>query len=141
MSEMFWVAGLPSNELERLHALAQYRIMDTPQEGEFDIYAQLIAQICGTEIGAVTLIDKDRQWLKAVYGPLGRVVPRDGSFCSFTILQENVMEVSDTHLDPRFSRHPRVLSEPFVRFYAGISLVARSGLALVAAWRFVRWAS
>ena len=130
MSEQIQVAGLPANELDRLQALAHYRILDTPEEGEFDLCARLIAQICGTEMSGVTLIDQDRQWFKAVYGDLPRAIPRHGSFCSYTLLHEGVMEVPDTLLDPRFAQHPQVRSAPFIRFYAGIALQARSGLSL-----------
>ena len=122
--------GLPANEVDRLHALTAYRILDTPQEGEFDQCVRLIAQICETEIGAMTLIDHDRQWTKAVYGPFPMTLPRLDAFCAHTILQAGVMEVPDTQLDPRFAANPLVKNAPFLRFYAGVALEARSGLAL-----------
>jgi len=81
-------------------------------------------------MGAVTLVDQDRQWIKAAFGPLVTMVPRQGAFCSYTILQEGVMQIPDTLLDPRFVDHPQVISAPFVRFYAGVALQARSGLAV-----------
>ncbi|MDQ3263196.1 MAG: ATP-binding protein [Myxococcota bacterium] len=116
--------------MARLHALVDYRILDTPREVEFDQCAKLIAQLCDTEIGAVTLIDQDRQWVKASYGPLPLTLHRRDAFCSYTILKEGVMEVFDARLDQRFVDSPLVTAEPLVRFYAGIALPARSGLAL-----------
>src|SRR5688572_21580031 len=116
------MAPIPGNEVERLRALTEYRILDTPQEHEFDACAELIAKLCDTEIGAVTLIDHDRQWVKAAYGPLPRTIPRTHSFCSHTILSDEVLEVPDTLEDPRFAGNPKVTSEPFVRFYAGVAL-------------------
>lgn len=130
MDDKIQVAGLPANELDRLQALALYRILDTPQEGEFDLCARLIAQICGTEMSGVTLIDHDRQWFKAAHGGMPRAIPRHGSFCSYTLLHEGVMEVPDTLLDLRFAQHPQVIAAPFTRFYAGVALQARNGLAL-----------
>jgi signal transduction histidine kinase len=121
---------VPRNEVDRLHALSAYRILDTPQEGEFDHCARLIAQVCGTEIGAVTLIDHNRQWMKAVYGPLQKTIPRNHAFCAQTILQDSVLEVPDALLDQRFVNNPCVTSAPSVRFYAGVALQARNGLAL-----------
>ncbi len=124
------VGAEPKNEVERLHALTEYRILDTAQEGEFDQCAKQIAQLCGTQIGAVTLIDQDRQWMKAVHGPLPRTIPRQHAFCAQTILQDGPLEVPDALLDPRFLDHPCVKGPPFVRFYVGVALQARDGLAL-----------
>jgi signal transduction histidine kinase len=123
-------APMPGNEGERLEALTSYRILDTAAEGEFDHYARMVAQLCGTEIGAMTLIDRERQWIKAVHGPLARNIPRDHAFCPHTILQTDVLEVPDARLDPRFAQSTLVTGDPHVRFYAGVALVTRSGAAL-----------
>ena len=123
-------APIPSNEGERIEALMAYQILDTPTEGEFDDLARMIAEVCGTEIGAMTLVDRTRQWVKAVHGQLPRNIPRDHAFCSHTILQDELMEVPDALLDPRFAQSALVLGEPHVRFYAGVPLVTRNGAAL-----------
>ena len=123
-------APIPSNENERLLALTTYRILDTAEEFEFDHYTRMVATLCGTEIGAMTLIDRDRQWVKAVHGPLARTIPRDHAFCPHTILQTELLEVPDAQLDPRFASSSLVLGAPFVRFYAGVALVTRDGAAL-----------
>ena len=59
---------LPSNESERLDALRHYDILDTAPEQAFDDLTHLVAQICGTPISAVTLVDEDRQWFKSKVG-------------------------------------------------------------------------
>jgi hypothetical protein len=56
-------------DADRLKALREYQILDTPSEPDFDDIAQLAAQICDTPIALVTLIDQDRQWFKL---PLSR---------------------------------------------------------------------
>lgn len=40
------------------------------------------------------------------------------------------MVVFDTTQDPRFAANPMVTTAPFIRFYAGIALVDRSGFAV-----------
>jgi hypothetical protein len=44
---------LSTHEKQRLAALAQYGLMDTPREAEFDEIAELVAAICDTPIAVV----------------------------------------------------------------------------------------
>ncbi len=81
------VAPLPINEKERLAELYRYELLDTPYEKEFDDIVQLAAHICQAPIAAISLIDSNRQWLKASIGTAPKEITRDLSFCSYTILQ------------------------------------------------------
>ncbi|MGZ8366959.1 MAG: adenylate/guanylate cyclase domain-containing protein, partial [Nitrospira sp.] len=54
-------APLPENETSRLHDLQQYHVLDTPPEAAFNDLTALAAQICGTPIALVSLIDAHRQ--------------------------------------------------------------------------------
>ena len=55
-------------EARRLAALRRYDILDTEREPQFDEIAALAAEICGTPIGVVNLIDEHRQFFKAEVG-------------------------------------------------------------------------
>ena len=124
-------APLHPREQERLAVLQGYRVMDTPAEGSFDDLVHLASQIAGCPISLVGLIDEHRQWFKAKRGIEGSECPRNLTFCSHAILdQDNLMEVEDAQLDPRFHDHPMVVDGPRIRFYAGIPLVAPEGLPL-----------
>ncbi len=123
-------APLPENEAARLEMLRQYEILDTEPEETFNDLTRLAAYICGTPIALITLIDMDRQWFKARTGMSQQETSRDISFCSHAILQTGPMVVRDAMDDERFARNPMVLSDPYIRFYAGSPLVTPEGFVL-----------
>ena len=67
-------------EVERLHALDSYRIMDTAPDPAFDDLTALASHICGTPISTVSLIDSDRQWSKSVVGLKAGEMSRDAAW-------------------------------------------------------------
>ncbi|MBD2604248.1 PAS domain S-box protein [Scytonema hofmannii FACHB-248] len=118
------------NEARRLEALRQYQILDTPPEQVFDDLAFLAAQICGTAIAVINLIDSKRHWFKAKIGLDVQQMPRDIGFCPFCIEEEDALVIPDTLADKRYASASVVTSEPYVRFYAGIPLITPSGEAI-----------
>ncbi|MBW4470638.1 MAG: PAS domain S-box protein [Stenomitos rutilans HA7619-LM2] len=124
------IAPLPDDEPARLQSLCQYRILDTEPEVAFDDLANLAAWVCNTPIALVSLIGAQRQWFKAKVGIDVVETPREIAFCSHTILQSDLLLVTDTLVDERFATHPAVVAEPHVRFYAGMPLVMPDGHAL-----------
>ncbi len=123
--------AIPANEAERLAALQRYRILDTPREQEFEDLVTIARVICGTPMGAVSLIDSERQWFKSLQGMEGEQTPRDEAFCAHAILQPaHLTVVEDAREDARFRGNPSVTAEPFIRFYAGAPLLSSDGYAL-----------
>ena len=53
-------------------------------------------------------------------------LPREHALCAYTILDRDLMEVSDTQRDPRFYNNPLVVQDPHIRFYAGHPLTTSS---------------
>ncbi|WP_456360069.1 diguanylate cyclase [Xanthomonas arboricola] len=122
---------LPGNEAERLIALRQYELLDSPPERAFDDLTLVASTVCETQMAAVVLVDAHRQWFKAAHGVPRSEAPRDISFCAHAILRpDEVMAVEDTLLDPRFFDNPMVTGEGAVRFYAGAPLVTSDGMPL-----------
>lgn len=121
---------IPLNEQQRLEALRNYAILDSPPEDEFDRITALASLICQTPVSLITLVDENRQWFKSVRGYDKKETFRNLSFCQYTILKEELMEVKDAALDERFAGTPLVVSDPHIRFYAGIPLVDPDGYAL-----------
>ena len=121
----------PKDEAARLAALERYGMLDTPPEQAFDDLVQIATAICGTQMGAVTLVDRDRQWFKARKGLDATQTPRDVAFCAHAILDpEQVLTVENTADDARFHDNPLVTGAPHIRFYAGAPLLGAEGQAL-----------
>ncbi len=122
---------IPENESARLAALYKYQILDSLPEQEYDDLTTIAAQICGTPISVVSLVDDDRQWFKSHYGLDAAQTPRDQAFCSHAIMQpQEVMIVPDALEDERFANNPLVTDQPNIRFYAGAPLLTKDNLPL-----------
>ncbi|MGJ7439711.1 EAL domain-containing protein [Aquipuribacter sp. MA13-6] len=123
------VRGHPM-ERDRLDSLHSYGVLDTPAHSSYDAVTALAAQLCETPMAAVTLVDADRQWFKSGVGIGLAETPRDVSFCSEAVADNQVLVVPDARSDPRFSGNPFVTGAPRIRGYLGVPLVGRDGLPL-----------
>lgn len=121
-------APLPDDEAARLAALRELLVLDSSPEPVFDGIARMAAEICGTPIALLSLVDAERQWFKANVGLHGVTeTPRDVAFCAHAILGESVFEVPDAADDGRFAGNPLVTAGPGIRFYAGSPLMLPGG--------------
>lgn len=124
-------AGTDLSEDQRQRALESYRILDTLPEAAYDDIVRLASIICGAPIAMVSLIDRERQWFKAVVGFDTNETARDVGFCNHAIrMPTHLLEVPDARLDPRFSSNPFVVNDPGIRFYAGMPILSGAGHAL-----------
>ncbi len=112
-------ANLPEFEEQRIKALHDLEILDTPPEERFDRITKIAQILFDVPIALVSLVDTNRQWFKSCIGLTARETPRSMSFCSHAILEEDVMTIEDAKNDVRFADNPLVTGEPYIRFYAG----------------------
>lgn len=109
------------SEAQRIESLRRLKVLDTPSDSVFDGLVEVAAAVCGVPISLISLIDNDRQWFKANIGLPGVTeTPREVAFCNHTIQSDNdILEICDASVDPRFSANPLVTGHPDIRFYAG----------------------
>ncbi|CAD5200942.1 PAS domain S-box protein [Pseudomonas sp. FEN] len=117
-------------EVGRLKLLHALEVLDTEAEPVFDRLTRLLATTLEVPIALISLVDSDRQWFKSKVGMAVKQTPRDISFCTVAIEQEQTTVISDALNDPRFSSSPLVTSSPYIRFYAGTPIRSIDGYAL-----------
>ncbi|WP_068829657.1 GGDEF domain-containing protein [Pseudomonas sp. BMS12] len=123
-------APCPANEPQRLQALDELELLDTPAEQYLDTLVRLTRELFQVETVLISLIDRDRQWFKARIGLDLAETPRDISFCGHAVAASSLLLIEDARQDPRFADNPVVTGAPFIRFYAGQPLYSREGQAI-----------
>ncbi len=122
---------IPENESQRLKALHDLQLYPVTPEDNFDNITKLASFICKTPVSLITIIGRDKQWMKAATGTDVTEIDRDYSHCTHAILEPgNLMEVRDTREDMRFADNPFTKGQPPILFYAGMPLKAPNGAAM-----------
>lgn len=114
-------------ERERVESLRALDVLDTDSEERFDRITRLAADHFDCSGCLISLVDSDRQWFKSSVGVDEHQTPRESSFCSHAILEEEAFIVEDARKDTRFHDNPLVTGKPFIVFYAGFQIHSSDG--------------
>ncbi len=124
------VAPVLPDEKQRQQAVEKYALLDTMPEESYDSITSIIAAICEVPVALITLIDRDRNFLKSRHGVEVSESPRDISFCSHAIASDDdITIVKDARKDHRFIDNPLIDAADAV-FYAGVPLIDNNGYKL-----------
>ncbi len=107
-------------ETQRMEKPRRYHIIDTAQEPAFAEITQLLAEICETPLGVISLVDTEQQGVKynkKIYIP----------FCRYTMQQEAVFIIPDISKDDRFNKQPFFINNSAIKFYAGVPIITLGG--------------
>lgn len=117
-------------ERRNLRLVRRFEILGTKTEAAFDNLTRLAAEVCEAPIALISLVDENRQWFMSKVGLATGERSRSIAFCSYAIGSSDLRVLPDAATDKRFKDNPLVTLYPKIRFYAGASLTAESGINL-----------
>lgn len=117
-------------EKERLDALHSLNILDTSPDERLDALTKEVQAEFDCKTCLVSLVAEDRQWFKSRQCMDVAETPRNISFCTYAIAEEEYLIVPDAKADKLFANNPLVTGSPFIRAYAGVILRNQDGYEL-----------
>lgn len=122
---------MTADELLRLAALHEYRLLDAPAGDELEAVVRVAATVAGVPTATLNLIDEHRQCQLTTTGFAGADSPRSASMCAVHFERGELVHHADARLVPEFAANPWVTGElARVRFYASAPLITPQGHAL-----------
>ncbi len=122
---------LTISEEQRAAVIRAYDLSGYRDSGCLDDLAAFAAELCGTSVALISLVEEETQQFLAAIGFEERQTPRETSFCARAMVAgDPVMVVPDASADPRFADFPLVAGPPHIRFYAGARLLSHEGVPL-----------
>ena len=115
------------DEQQRVFALEELQILDTPEDVRFAQITDTAQALFGVASASISFIDGHRHWTKAVSGAVNEDVSRADAFCDVTIQRPGLFVVNDALAHPRFSELP-IVRAGRVRFYAGYPIETSNGI-------------
>lgn len=109
------------DEAGRLAALHALNLLDSEPEREFDAVVALAADLLGCPTALISLVDRERIWVKAMNAPGPNELGRNVAMCDRTVRQNELMVITDMTLDAHYRTSP-VVTDAGNRFYAGVPI-------------------
>lgn len=115
-------------EQRRLSALAATGIIGTEPEAVYLTIVEAAAAAFDVPFALVSFVEADRVWHKARVGVESTATPRRWALASPVVAEPGgLLVIGDAACDARFARHPLVVGDTGVRFFAGAAITAPGG--------------
>ncbi|MBN3583397.1 GAF domain-containing sensor histidine kinase [Algoriphagus aestuarii] len=117
------------SELERLLTLSNLDLDYYDGKHGVRWLAEMAANVAGTKVSMINLIDSYTQWSIAQVGLEISDMPREDSVCQFTMEkgEGEIFEVNDLRKDARFKDKFYVKEDPNLTYYLGVPLTTAEG--------------
>lgn len=119
---------------ERMEALRETGLLDSPREDTFDRLTRLTQRLVGAPTALVSLVDGERQFFKSQAG-LGepfasaRQTDLSHSFCQWVVAARDKLVVEDSRAHPALKSNLAV-KYMNVQAYAGVPILSKGGEAI-----------
>ncbi|WP_257225848.1 MULTISPECIES: AI-2E family transporter [unclassified Acinetobacter] len=125
----------PSVEAQRLKALEELNVLDERNLPIFEQYIEEARQAFDVKYAQISWVKQD--WVYTPGSPLAEATEqpmqvrqsKQDSICSHLVYQNERLIIEDLQRDPRFAHLPELMHNR-IRFYAGVALRDRNGVAL-----------
>lgn len=107
-----------------LQGVERFINFDFENDRELLDIIELATSVTNTTFAAISFTQGDTVHIKVSNGISTQSIPEAVSFSRYVARQNSVFIVKDTLADERFEHHTLVVSEPFIRFYAGVGLIS-----------------
>lgn len=119
------------DDSDRLAALAETELLDSPSEEAFDRVARLAQRLLSAPVALVSLVDRDRQYFKSAEGLSGeageaRETPLSHSFCQYVVINGSELVVEDARRNPLLKDN-LAIRDLGVIAYVGVPILAPDG--------------
>ncbi len=121
-------------DVERLRALRDTELLDSPPQETFDRHARIASEALDAPVALVSLVDEDRQFFKSCLGlpepwQTKRETPLSHSFCQHAVASGEPLIVDDAREHPVLKDN-LAIRDLNVIAYAGIPLIDSDGQVL-----------
>ncbi len=120
--------AVPDFEEQRLEALQKLRLWKTVPDDGFDRITRLVRRFMNASVAQINLVSKDTVWAKSSVGDLPAECPRKESFCSQTILENDIFCLTNIGENPDYCENAYQINGKKPQFYVGVPLYAQGGL-------------
>ena len=106
-----------ADEAQRLSALHDLGVLNTPPEALLDSLTRAAAAACAAPVALLTLVDASREWVKSQAGAqdIGDIRRAEGPG-AWVLDARGCVEIADARRDTRAARMPWVAGSPGIVF-------------------------